>query len=247
MQIKLTPNEIERYDRQIRLFGVEGQLKLKKAKVLVAGLGGLGCPIALYLAAAGVGKILLVDKERVELSNLNRQILHWTKNIGEFKVKSAAEKLRELNPEVDIEEVNLEINEDNIHDLVSRVDLVVDGMDNWRTRFIINKACVVQSKPFVHAGVYGMYGQLLVVIPHKGPCLQCVIPKPPPEKHPFPILGTTAGMLALMQATEAIKIIAGYGEVAVGRLIVYDGYNMSFSEVKVSRRENCPVCGSLSK
>ncbi|HIQ03473.1 MAG TPA: HesA/MoeB/ThiF family protein [Desulfurococcales archaeon] len=234
---------MERYDRQIKLFGVEAQLKLKKARVMVAGLGGLGCPAALYLVAAGVGKIVLVDRERVELSNLNRQILHWTRDIGELKVNSAAKKLRELNPEVDVEAIPIEINEDTVYDLVSQVDIVIDGMDNWKTRFILNRVCVLQSKPFIHAGVYGMHGQLLVVIPRKGPCLQCVIPELPPEsKHP-PVLGTTTGILALLEVTEAIKIITGYGEVSIGQLILYDGYTMSLNRIKVSRRENCPTCG----
>lgn len=244
MSVALSSSEIERYDRQIKLFGIEAQLKLKKARVMVAGLGGLGCPAALYLVAAGVGKIVLVDRERVELSNLNRQILHWTRDIGELKVNSAAKKLRELNPEVDVEAIPTEINEDTVYDLVSQVDIVIDGMDNWKTRFILNRVCVLQSKPFIHAGVYGMYGQLLVVIPRKGPCLQCVIPELPLEREHPPVLGTTAGILALLEVTEAIKIITGYGEISIGQLILYDGYTMSLSRIKVSRRENCPVCGS---
>ena len=243
----LSNEELERYNRQILLFGAEKQYKLKKAKVLVAGIGGLGCPASLYLVAAGIGKIILADAERVELSNLNRQILHWTEDIGKFKVDSAYEKLRKLNPNVKIECFKERINEDNIYDLVSSVDLVVDGMDNWKMRFIINKACVELGKPFIHAGVRGLYGQLLVVIPGKGPCLQCVFPKEPRESHPFPILGATAGLLAMLEVTEAIKILLNYGSVSIGKLIIYDGVNMEFHELTVQKRDNCSICSSVKR
>jgi len=238
----LSEEELARYDRQIRIFGREGQQRLKNAAVMVAGVGGLGSPAALYLAAAGVGKIVLVDKERVELSNLNRQILHWTGDIGTPKVRSAAEKLRKLNPHVEVEEVFAEINESNIMDLVKRVDLVIDGMDNWETRYLINRVCVEVGRPFIHAGVYGMHGQMLVIIPGKGPCLQCVIPEPPPSAEVFPVLGTTPGILAMMQVTEAVKILTGYGQPAVGKMVIYDGTTMTFEEISVQKREDCPVC-----
>ena len=224
-------------------------MRLKKSRVMVAGLGGLGCPLAVYMAAAGVGKLLLVDKEKVELSNLNRQILHWTPDLGRLKTESAAEKLRDLQEasrhgiDVDVEAVVAEIDEDNVRELVSGVDLVLDGVDNWRTRLLLNEACVTLSKPFIHAGIYGVSGQMLVVIPREGPCLQCIMPRPPPEAGRFPVLGTTPAVLAALQATEAIKILAGYGEPAVGKLVVYDGYDMTFREIRVSRNPNCPVCG----
>jgi len=245
MEVELSPSELERYDRQIMLFGVEGQAKLKKSKVMVAGLGGLGCPLAIYMTASGVGKLLLIDRERIELSNLSRQILHWTPDVGRLKVESAAEKLRELNPEVDVEAVAAEISEENARELVSEVDLVLDGIDNWKTRFLLNRACVELSKPFIHAGVYGMGGQMMTIIPGRGPCLRCLLPRPPPEVRPFPVLGTAPAVLAALQATEAIKILTGYGEPAVGKLLIYDGYTMSFREVRVSRRPDCPVCAAL--
>jgi len=241
----LSPLELERYDRQIRLIGVEGQLKLKRSKVLVVGIGGLGSPIALYLAAAGFGNIYLVDSEDVELSNLNRQILHWTEDIGRPKALSASWKLRRFNPEVSVEAIKCRAEEDILRRFIARVDLVMDGLDNWKTRLLVNKVCVELGKPFIHAGIYGLYGQLLVVVPGKTPCLHCLIPKPPPEIRPFPVIGTTPGVMAMLQVTEAIKLITGYGIPALGRLIVYDGYSMTFNELKVARKGDCPVCGSI--
>ncbi|MEM0469455.1 MAG: HesA/MoeB/ThiF family protein [Desulfurococcaceae archaeon] len=242
----LSSEELERYDRQIRLFGVEGQEKLKKSRVLVVGVGGLGSPAALYLVATGIGEVILVDSERVELSNLNRQVLYWTRDIGKFKVESASEKLRELNPNVRIRGYSRRADEELLDQLVHEADLVIDGLDNWKTRFMLNRICVKHRKPLIHAGVYGVYGQLLVVVPGITPCLQCVMVKEPPERGPLPVLGTTPGLLAMIQVTEAIKILTGYGEPALNRLIVYNGYTMEFREVTISRNPNCPVCGGLS-
>lgn len=243
----LNERELIRYDRQIRVsgFGVEGQIKLKKSKVLVAGLGGLGAPAALYLAAAGIGKIVLVDREKVELSNLNRQIIHWTEDIGKKKVESALEKLRRLNPEIEVEGVVNEVNEENVYDLVKKVDVVVDGMDNFKTRFILNEACVRSRKPFVHAAVYGLEGRLMTIIPRKGPCLKCLIPMEPTEISPVPVLGATPAIMASMQVMETVKIIVGVGEPLVGKLLVFDGNSMEFLQVSVNRIENCPVCGNV--
>ncbi len=242
---ELKPSELERYDRQIRLFGVEGQLKLKNSKVLVVGVGGLGCPALIYLTAAGVGKILFIDSENAELSNLNRQILHWSDDIGTPKVVSAVKKLRALNPEVEVEGIKDYADEELLDSLIAKVDLVIDGLDNWSTRFLVNRICVKHRKPFIHGGIMGLYGQLLVVVPGKTPCLQCIIPKKPQEVRPFPVLGTTPGTIAMLQVTEAVKLLTGYGEPSLGKLIIYDGYSMSFTEVKVSRRSDCPICGTL--
>ena len=241
----LSPEELERYDRQLRIegFGLEGQLKLKKARVAVIGLGGLGCPASIYLAAAGVGHLRLVDNGRVELSNLNRQVLHWDKDLDKLKVESAAEKLRELNPHVNIEAIPIELDEGNILDLLEGVDLVIDGLDNWRTRFLVNEACVKLGIPFVHAGVKGFYGQMTTILPGKGPCLKCIIKGEPPEEALFPVLGPTPAVLACLQAIEAIKLLVGLGEPLVGRLLVFDGLRMRFEEIIVRRDENCPVCG----
>ena len=245
--MELTSNELERYDRQIRMrnWGEQGQLKLKKARVMVAGAGGLGCPISLYLAAAGVGYLAVVDKEKVELSNLNRQVLHWSSDVGRLKSVSVVEKLRQLNPEVDVEAIPEAITRDNAQDLVRGFTVVVDGMDNWETRFILNQACVKQNVPFVHGGVHSLYGQVTTILPGKGPCLRCILPKNPPEEERFPILGATAGILGLMEALETIKIITGIGEMLVGRMLCFDGENASFTIIRVERKLDCPVCGGL--
>ena len=241
----LAKEELERYDRQIRLIGIEGQERLKKSKVLVVGIGGLGSPAALYLAAAGVGEIVLVDSERVEPSNLNRQVLHWTRDIGELKVKSASEKLRELNPNVKIRAYSELADERLLEEVVPQVDVVIDGLDNWSTRFALNRVCVKYKKPLVHAGVYGVYGQALLVVPGITPCLQCIVVKEPPTQRPFPILGPVPGLMAMIQVMEAIKILTGYGRPALNKLIVFNGYSMEFQEISVYRNPSCPVCSKL--
>jgi len=233
---------MERYHRQILVLGEEGQRRIRNSSVLIVGVGGLGSASSLYLVSSGFGKVILVDNGRVELSNLNRQILYTTEDIGRPKVYVAAERLSSLNPEVEIEPVMEEASEDLIRELVKKVDIVVDGLDNWETRFLVNRVCVEKGKPFIHAGVRGMYGQLLTIVPGKGPCLQCLIPKPPKEETPIPVVSTTPGVLGLLQATEAIKLVTGYGEPSIGRLIIYDGVTTSFREIKVSRMKNCPVC-----
>ncbi|MEM0385473.1 MAG: HesA/MoeB/ThiF family protein [Nitrososphaeria archaeon] len=240
----LNERELLRYDRQIRIsgFGVEGQIKLKKSRVLVAGLGGLGAPAAIYLAAAGVGKLVVVDKERVEVSNLNRQILHWTEDLGKTKVDSALEKLHKINPEIMVEGIVDEINEENVDKLVEGVDVVVDGMDNFKTRFLLNEACVRLSKPFIHAAVYGLEGRLMTIFPRKGPCLRCLIPVEPEEVKPFPVLGPTPAIMASMQVMEAIKVIVGLGEPLIGKLLVFDGTSMEFMKITIQKSPNCPVC-----
>jgi adenylyltransferase/sulfurtransferase len=243
--MSLSREELERYDRQIRIpgFGVEGQLKLKRSSVLVAGLGGLGCTASMYLTAAGVGRVVLVDREAVELSNLNRQVLHWSSDVSRLKVESAAEKLRQLNPTVRVEGTSVEVNEDTVYDLVKGVDVVVDGMDNFKTRFTLNEACVKLNKPFIHAAVYGLEGRLLTILPRRGPCLRCLIPIDPPETRPLPVLGATPALMACLQAMEAVKLITGLGEPLIGRLIIFDGSTSTFYEVAVRRSEGCPVCG----
>lgn len=243
----LTLKEMERYDRQIRITGLgkNGQLKLKRARVMVAGAGGLGCPASLYLVAAGVGYLAVLDKETVELSNLNRQVLHWGDDLGKLKSVSVLEKLRKLNPGVEVEAVPKEITPTNAREFVSGFTVVVDAMDNWRTRFVLNEACVRENVPFVHAGVHSLFGQISTILPGKGPCLQCILPKIPPEEEKFPVLGSTAGTLGLLEALETIKIITGIGEPLVGRMLHFDGETMSFQEIKVDRRTDCPICGSL--
>jgi len=239
--MKFSPTELERYDRQIRIKGLgkSGQSKLKKAHVMVAGAGGLGCPASLYLVAAGVGHVAIVDKDAVELSNLNRH------DIGKSKSVSIIEKLRQLNPEVEVEAIPKAITSDNATELVNAFTVIVDGLDCWSTRFLLNKACVKERVPFVHAGIYSLYGQITTVLPGKGPCLQCILPKIPPEEEKFPVLGATAGTLGLLEVLETIKIITGLGEPLVGRMLHFDGETMSFQEIRVERRQDCPVCGSI--
>ncbi|RLG83952.1 MAG: adenylyltransferase [Thermoprotei archaeon] len=245
MNTCLSPEELERYSRQIMVFGEEGQKKLKKSKVLVVGVGGLGSSVLYYLAAVGVGKLIIVDKEKVELSNLNRQIIHTTKDIGKEKAKSAEEKLRELNPNIDIEAYSTKFNEDLAKELIPKIDVAIDALDNWDTRIILNKYCVKYKKPLVHAGVRESYGQLMVIIPGKGPCLHCVFPRKPREEHPFPILGPIPGVLGALEALEAIKIITGYGKPAVGKLLIFDGKNLTIDIINVQRNPNCPICSKL--
>jgi len=240
----LTTEERERYDRQIMIrgFGENGQEKLKRAKVIVAGSGGLGSPISIYLAAAGVGTIRIVDHDRVELSNLNRQVLHWDKDIGRNKVDSAAEKLSQLNQSVKIEAVEEMINEANISQLVAGFDLIVDAMDNLPTRYLLNKAAIDNNIPFIHGAVYGLEGRAMTIIPGKTACLKCVY-RGLILQEKFPVIGVTPAVIGCIQVTEVIKYITGIGKLLTNRLLVYDGLNMIFTELAVKRDPNCEHCG----
>jgi len=244
----LTTDELERYDRQIMIRGLgeEGQEKLKQAKVIIAGSGGLGCPASMYLAAAGVGTIRIVDHDRVELSNLNRQVLHWDKDISRSKVDSAAEKLSQLNQGVKIEPMEETINEANISQLVAGFDLIVDAMDNLPTRYLLNKAAIDKNIPFFHGAVYGFEGRAMTIIPGKTACLRCVYRGLPPEEK-FPVIGVTPAVIGCIQATEVIKYIVGIGKLLTNRLLVYDGLNLKFTELMVKRDPNCEHCGHLAK
>lgn len=245
MEFKLSEEEKERYDRQMMIpnFGEEGQLKLKKSKVTVVGAGGLGCSVTLYLAAAGVGTLTIIDPERVELSNLNRQVLHWTEDIGELKAVSVARKLEKLNPAVEVKAVPERLTMENVRGLIGGSDVVVDCLDNWHTRFLLNEACVAERIPMVHAGIRGLYGQMTTIIPYQTPCLRCILPETPPEEKRFPVLGTTPGVLGVLEAFEALKLIVGIGVSLAGKLLVFDGEAMSFQEIRVERNESCSVCG----
>jgi molybdopterin/thiamine biosynthesis adenylyltransferase len=243
----LTKDELLRYDRQIIMkgFGEEGQEKLKKAKVIVAGSGGLGSPSSIYLAAAGVGTIRIIDRDQVELSNLNRQILHWDKDIGRNKVDSAAEKLSQLNSNVRIEAIKETINEDNVSRLVAGFDLIVDAMDNLPTRYLLNKAAVENRIPFIHGAVYGLEGRAMTIIPGETACLKCVYRDLTPPAQKFPVVGATPAVIACIQATEAIKYIVGIGKLLTDRLLVYDGLSMKFIELTVKRDPDCKQCNHL--
>jgi adenylyltransferase/sulfurtransferase len=241
------PNEFERYLRQIIIpgFGEAGQHKLASAHVLLVGLGGLGSAIAPYLVAAGVGRLTIIDNQKVELSNLNRQLLHWEKDIGRFKAESAWEKLQALNPSVEIQAIAMTITGQNARRLIRDADVVVDGMDNFPTRFVLNTACVRLGKPFVHGAVQGLAGQITTIIPGKGPCLKCVIPQLRKKKAIFPVLGAVPGVIGCLEAMETIKLITGLGEPMVGRMLFFDGLCMRFCEIEVSRNPACPICGKL--
>jgi len=242
----LTPNELERYGRQIMMvgFGEAGQEKLKKAKVFIAGAGGLGSPIAIYLANAGIGTMRLVDFDKLELSNLNRQILHWPKDVGRLKVDSAREKLNAMNPEMKLEAMNETITEDNVLELTKGFDVIVDAMDNIKTRYILNGAAIKQGVPFVHGAIYGLEGRAMTVIPGKTACLQCIYHGIPPRAK-FPVLGVTPAVIGCIQATEVIKYLVGIGELLANRILIYDGLNMKFMEINVSRNPNCECCAGV--
>lgn len=244
--MSLNFRELERYDRQIRIdgFGKDGQKKLKSAKVVVAGVGGLGCLASIYLAVAGVGELILVDKEKIELNNLNRQVLYWDEDIGRAKVEVATEKLRRLNPSINVYGKMVEITEDNVFELIKGVNVVVDGMDNYKTRFIINKACVKEGVAFVHGAVQGLIGQTMTIVPKQGPCLQCFFQHELPSPRPFPVLGSTPAVIASIEAMEVVKLIVGLGRPNIGRLILFNGEDMSFDEVLIPKRVDCEVCNS---
>ncbi|MDH5807007.1 MAG: HesA/MoeB/ThiF family protein [Candidatus Methanomethylicaceae archaeon] len=235
---------MERYSRQILIkgFGEEGQRKLRSAKVVVAGIGGIGSAASYYLAAAGVGYLRIIDYDIVDISNLNRQILHWTNDIGRPKVESAAMKLSLLNPEIKIDPINEKITEDNVNELLKGMDIIVDGQDNLKTRMMINEFAIKNCKPYIYGAVYGMEGFLMTIIPNIGPCLRCLYPYESKAKDVIPVLGTTPGIIGCLEATEAIKIITGLGKPSIGRLIIYDGENMSFHELLISKNPQCPIC-----
>jgi len=242
----LTKDELEKYDRQmmIRGFGQKGQEKLKQAKVFIAGAGGLGSPAATYLTAAGVGVLRIVDHDRVELSNLNRQVLHWHEDTGKRKVNSATQKLRKLNPEVKIEAIEERITEANISQLVAGFDLIVDAMDNLPSRYLLNKMALEKNIPFFHGAVYGFEGRAMTVIPGETACLRCVYRGAIPEEK-FPVIGVTPAVIGCIQAAEVIKYIVGIGQLLTNRLLIYDGLNMKFTEFSVKRDPNCEHCGHL--
>jgi molybdopterin/thiamine biosynthesis adenylyltransferase len=240
----LTKNEREKYDRQmmIRGFGRKGQEKLKQAKILIAGAGGLGSPAATYLTAAGVGVIRIVDHDKVALSNLNRQILHWQEDVGKNKVDSARQKLNRLNPEVKIEAIEERITEANISQLAAGFDLIVDAMDNLPTRYLLNKTILGKNIPFFHGAVNGFEGRAMTIIPNKSACLQCVYRGVIPEDK-FPVIGVTAAVIGCIQAAEVIKYIVGIGQLLANRLLIYDGLSMKFTEFKVKKDPHCEHCG----
>jgi len=242
----LTKDELTRYDRQILIKGIgkEGQEKLKKAKVFVAGAGGLGSPISVYLAVAGVGTIRLADHDTVELSNLNRQTLHGDGDIGKRKIDSAVPKLKNLNRDINIEAVAETITEKNVSRLVGDCDLIVDAMDNLPTRYVLNRAAIEKNIPFFHGAVYGFEGRAMTVIPGRTACLWCIYQGRVTEGK-FPVIGVAPAIIGCLQATEVIKYLTGIGELLTDRLLIYDGLNLEFTKLEVKRDSNCQHCGHL--
>lgn len=249
--VDFTAEQLHRYSRQIILkeVGVEGQEKLCGAKVLVAGAGGLGSPAALYLAAAGVGTVGLVDYDRVDLSNLQRQIVHQTPDLDRAKVESATEALQAINPEIRINSVNARLCADNISAIISGYDFVIDGTDNFPAKFLVNDACVLGGIPLSHGGVLRFEGQTMTILPGRSACYRCIFRYPPPPEavstcSEAGILGAVAGMLGTIQAAEAIKYIVGSGELLADTLLRFDALTMGFRKITINRQEECPVCGS---
>ena len=245
----LTKEQRDRYSRHILLpeVGVEGQQKLLDAKVLLLGAGGLGSPAALYLAAAGVGTLGIVDDDTVDLSNLQRQVIHTTGRVGEPKVDSAAETIADINPDVEVVKHQVRLDSSNVVELIEPYDIVVDGLDNFPTRYLLNDASVRLRKPVVSTSILGFDGQLSVFKPYEGPCYRCLYPVPPPaELAPScganGVIGVLPGTMGLLQATEVVKLILGEGEPLVGRLLLYEALGATFTELKVRRDPQCPIC-----
>jgi molybdopterin/thiamine biosynthesis adenylyltransferase len=244
----LTDKELQRYDRQIMIygFGREGQEKLKKTKAFIAGVGGLGSPVSIYLAAAGVGTLRIADHDVVDLSNLNRQIVHWEENIGKKKVESAHTKLKKFNSSIEIEPIPDTITEANVSQLVGDSDVIVDAMDNLPTRYLLNKTAIEKGIPFFHGAVYGFEGRVMTVLPGKTACLNCLYHGATVPKVKFPVIGVTPAVIGCIQATEVIKYIVGLGELLTDRLLNYDALTMKFSEFKINKDPECDVCGKKS-
>jgi adenylyltransferase/sulfurtransferase len=247
---KLSNDEIARYSRHLILpeVGMDGQLKLKRAKVAMVGAGGLGAPLGLYLAAAGVGRIGIVDFDVVDASNLQRQVIHGTHDIGRKKLDSAADRMRDINPHIEIEKFETGLSSENALDVLRDYDLVVDGTDNFPTRYLVNDACVLLGKPNVYGSIFRFEGQATVFAYEDGPCYRCLYPEPPPPGlvpscAEGGVLGILPGVIGLIQATEAVKIVLGIGETLKGRLLLYDALGMRFRELKLRRDPDCPVCG----
>jgi adenylyltransferase/sulfurtransferase len=248
--VTLSAAELARYQRHLSLaeVGAAGQEKLKRAHVVVIGAGGLGSPSALYLAASGIGTLGVVDCDRVDVSNLQRQVLFDTTDIARLKAEAAQERLRALNPDINVIAHDVELRAANVCDVITGYDIVLDGTDRMATRYIVNDACVILRKPLVSAAIHRFEGQAMTYVPGRGPCYRCLFPEPPapgaiPSCAEAGVLGVLPGVLGTIQATEAIKLIAGIGEPLIGRLLTYDALDMRFQEFRFARRADCAVCG----
>ena len=248
----LSKEQITRYSRQLILpeIGVAGQQRLLNAAVLIVGAGGLGSPSALYLAAAGVGRIGIIDRETVEPSNLHRQVLHASADIGRPKSQSAQARLKALNPDVAVNAIQESLHAANVRPIVEGYDVILDGSDNFPTRYLVNDTCILLGKPLIHGGVVHFGGQVLTILPKQSACVRCVFPEPPqpgaiPSCQEVGVLGAAAGILGSLMAHEALKILLGIGQPLVNRLLVFDGKASRFREVPVRRNRACAVCGDV--
>jgi len=244
----LSEPEVIRYNRQMMVagWGEEGQEKLKESTVFIAGMGGLGCPVSIYLAVAGVGHMRICDADRIELSNLNRQIHYSEEEVGRFKAESAEVRLRGTNPEIDIVSSTDLIDAENIGEIAGEADLVIDCLDNFETRYLLNGYCIEKGIPLVHGAVWGLSGQVTFLRPPATPCLQCIFPEPPP-KSVFPVVGATPGLTGCLQAMEGLKYLTGVGRNVENRLLMFDGEEMDWRSFKVRRRPDCSVCGRKAR
>jgi len=247
--IVLSHDEVKRYSRHLIMpeVGMQGQRKLKAASVLLIGAGGLGSPLAMYLAAAGIGRIGLVDYDVVDASNLQRQVIHGTKDIGRSKLDSATERIHDINPYVTVEPYNVPLTSDNALEILAKYDVIIDGTDNFPTRYLVNDACVLLGKPNVYGSIFRFEGQASVFDARVGPCYRCLFPEPPPPGlvpscAEGGVLGVLPGTIGAIQATETVKLILGTGEPMIGRLMLYDALAMSFDFVKLRKNPKCPVC-----
>jgi molybdopterin/thiamine biosynthesis adenylyltransferase len=243
--------QLERYSRHIILkdVGIEGQRKIAEAKILVVGAGGLGSPALLYLAAAGVGRLGIADGDSLDLSNLQRQVIHFTEDIGKPKVISAKEKIYKLNPDVEVSVHHEMLNAANIMDILKEYDFVVDGTDNFPAKFLVNDACVLAGVPYSHGGILRFDGQTFTILPKESACYRCIFIKPPPADavptcSQAGVIGVIAGIMGTLQANEALKFVLGKGELLTNRLLTFDALNTKFREVKLRKNPNCPVCGT---
>jgi len=248
--VNLTEQQIERYSRQMILkeVGAAGQEKLLASRVLIVGTGGLGSPAALYLAAAGVGTIGIIDADRVELANLQRQIIHFSEDVGKEKIASAQRKIKAINPEVKVRTYLAKVTASNIAEIIKDYEFVLDATDNFPSKFLINDACYFEKVPFSHASVLGFDGQIITVLPGETACYRCVLASPPPAGAvpscaQAGVLGTLPGVIGCLQATEALKFLMGIGKLLTDRLLIYDALQMQFRQVRVNRNPQCPVCG----
>jgi len=248
--IEFTDEQIERYSRHIILpeVGGSGQQKMLEARVLLLGAGGLGSPAAYYLAAAGIGNLGIVDFDQVDLSNLQRQIIHSTERIGMLKTESAKKTIQALNPDVNVTLYNEKMDSSNIMSLIKDYDYVVDGSDNFPTRYLVNDACVMKNKTLIHGSIYRFEGQVTVFKPGDGPCYRCLHPEPPPPGmvpncQEGGVLGVLAGVIGNLQVVEVLKLILGIGKPLVGKLLIYDALNTEFRSLRLRRDPNCPICG----